>query len=79
MEDPRTYDCKKGVRVVSDLTPLDVKRLLDNWVKYELKQRKKKTTDAPDNENHDDDDNLGIELTNWRSKVDLTKINIDKD
>ena len=65
--DPRTYDCAKGIRVSSDLLVLDSKKLVNNWVKYESKQRKKSSSVS------DEDIDMGIGLTNWRDLVQYVK------
>jgi len=65
--DPRTYDCAKGIHVSSDLLVLDSKKLVNNWVKYESKQRKKSSSVS------DEDIDMGIGLSNWRDLVQYVK------
>ena len=63
--DPRTYDYAQGYKVVSDLIVPDLKKLVNNWVQYENKQRKKDKIKS----SASDDADMGIKLSNWRSLV----------
>ena len=67
-EDPRPYDPERGKLLHLDLQFLNVRKLVSNWVKYEMKVAKsnKKKSSSTSSSTADDAD-MGIYLDNWRS------------
>ena len=68
--DPRHYDSTRGMEVATDFILPDLRQLVTNWAKYEIKRmRKKKNVDNSDNNSDEDDSDFGICLANWRRYV----------